>query len=169
MFDQRNPAIIICSRELERALNMKALHVTEIRFVYYGMSWCSTSAIFAIITCSKELEHTKNMTAIHVPKIRFVCYGTGRYLWNELMSVQSHQHPLFKRIGGRTHWIRKHYISSKLGSCTYYGMSWCSISAIPPSSVLKNWSARALNMKAPCRRNLVCVTCLPHSCLLCDR
>ena len=31
MFDHTNPSVIICSPELERALNMKALHVTEIR------------------------------------------------------------------------------------------------------------------------------------------
>ena len=31
MFDHSNPAVIICSNELERALDMKALHVTEIR------------------------------------------------------------------------------------------------------------------------------------------
>ena len=31
MFDQANPSIIICSTDLERALDMKALHVTEIR------------------------------------------------------------------------------------------------------------------------------------------
>ena len=31
MFDHANPSVIICSPELERALNMKALHVTEIR------------------------------------------------------------------------------------------------------------------------------------------
>lgn len=31
MFDQQNPAIIICSKQLETALNMRALHVTEIR------------------------------------------------------------------------------------------------------------------------------------------
>jgi len=31
MFDHANPSVIICSTDLERALNMKALHVTEIR------------------------------------------------------------------------------------------------------------------------------------------
>ena len=31
MFDHANPFIIICSTDLEKALNMKALHVTEIR------------------------------------------------------------------------------------------------------------------------------------------
>ena len=31
MFDQANPSIILCSTGLERALDMKALHVTEIR------------------------------------------------------------------------------------------------------------------------------------------
>ena len=31
MYDQSNPSIIICSSELERALDMKALHVTEIK------------------------------------------------------------------------------------------------------------------------------------------
>lgn len=31
MFDQNNPSIIICSTDLERALDMKAFHVTEIR------------------------------------------------------------------------------------------------------------------------------------------
>ena len=30
-FDERNPSIIICSPDLEEALNMKTLHVTEIR------------------------------------------------------------------------------------------------------------------------------------------
>jgi hypothetical protein len=33
MFDHRNPVIILCGGELEKALNMKALHVTELRFV----------------------------------------------------------------------------------------------------------------------------------------
>ena len=43
MYDEKNPSIILCSRDLEEALNMKALHVTEIRykkncsFCYY--SW----------------------------------------------------------------------------------------------------------------------------------
>ena len=31
MFDKANPSIILCSTDLEEALNMKALHVTEIR------------------------------------------------------------------------------------------------------------------------------------------
>ena len=31
MFDNRNPSMILCSPELERALNMKAFHITEIR------------------------------------------------------------------------------------------------------------------------------------------
>ena len=30
-FDEKNPSIIMCSPDLEEALNMKALHVTEIR------------------------------------------------------------------------------------------------------------------------------------------
>ena len=33
MFDPSNHSIILCSPELERVLNMKALHVTEFRFV----------------------------------------------------------------------------------------------------------------------------------------
>ena len=32
MYDEKNPAIILCSGDLEEALNMKALHVTEIRY-----------------------------------------------------------------------------------------------------------------------------------------
>jgi hypothetical protein len=36
MFDMRNPAMIICDQELENALNMKALHVTEIRELVYS-------------------------------------------------------------------------------------------------------------------------------------
>lgn len=32
MYDEKNPSIILCSRDLEEALNMKALHVTEIRY-----------------------------------------------------------------------------------------------------------------------------------------
>ena len=31
LFDPSNPVVIICSPELEKAFNMKALHVTEIR------------------------------------------------------------------------------------------------------------------------------------------
>ena len=31
LFDPRNPSVILCSPQLEKALNMKALHVTEIR------------------------------------------------------------------------------------------------------------------------------------------
>ena len=31
MFDHSNPAVILCSQDLEEALNMRALHVTEIR------------------------------------------------------------------------------------------------------------------------------------------
>ena len=31
LYDEKNPSIILCSRDLEEALNMKALHVTEIR------------------------------------------------------------------------------------------------------------------------------------------
>lgn len=32
LYDEKNPSIILCSRDLEEALNMKALHVTEIRY-----------------------------------------------------------------------------------------------------------------------------------------
>ncbi len=35
MFDMRNPAIILCDKDLESALNMRALHVTEIRNIVY--------------------------------------------------------------------------------------------------------------------------------------
>ena len=31
LYDEKNPSVILCSQELEEALNMKALHVTEIR------------------------------------------------------------------------------------------------------------------------------------------
>ena len=31
MFDERNPSVIMCSKPLEKALNQKALHVTEVR------------------------------------------------------------------------------------------------------------------------------------------
>jgi len=31
LFDMKNPSIILCDNDLEEALNMKALHVTEIR------------------------------------------------------------------------------------------------------------------------------------------
>ena len=31
MFDERNPSVIICSNQLETALNQRALHVTEVR------------------------------------------------------------------------------------------------------------------------------------------
>ena len=33
LFDERNPSIILCSEELEQALEMRAVHVTEIRDV----------------------------------------------------------------------------------------------------------------------------------------
>jgi E3 ubiquitin-protein ligase Mdm2 len=36
MFDMRNPAIILCNKELEQALNMRAMHVTEIRELVYS-------------------------------------------------------------------------------------------------------------------------------------
>lgn len=35
MFDMRNPAIILCDQDLEKALGMKALHVTQIREQVY--------------------------------------------------------------------------------------------------------------------------------------
>ena len=31
MFDERNPSVIICSKPLEAALNLRALRVTEVR------------------------------------------------------------------------------------------------------------------------------------------
>ena len=31
LFDRRNPTLIICNSELEDALEMKALHITEIK------------------------------------------------------------------------------------------------------------------------------------------
>ena len=31
MFDERNPTVILCSKELEMALNQRAFHVTEVR------------------------------------------------------------------------------------------------------------------------------------------
>ena len=34
LFDANNPTVIICSTELENALDMKALHVTEIKYVF---------------------------------------------------------------------------------------------------------------------------------------
>ncbi len=40
MFDMRNPAIILCDKDLEAALNMRALHVTEIRYRYPGLWIC---------------------------------------------------------------------------------------------------------------------------------
>jgi hypothetical protein len=36
MFDMRNPAIILCDQNLERALNMRALHVSEIRAIVHS-------------------------------------------------------------------------------------------------------------------------------------
>ena len=33
LYDERNPSVILCSPELEAALNMKALHITEVRNV----------------------------------------------------------------------------------------------------------------------------------------
>jgi len=35
MFDMRNPAIILCDQDLEKALGMKALHVSQIRELVY--------------------------------------------------------------------------------------------------------------------------------------
>ncbi len=34
MFDRRNPPIILCDKDLEAALNMRALHVSELRYGY---------------------------------------------------------------------------------------------------------------------------------------
>jgi len=42
MFDHRNPAIILCGPALEDALNMKGLHVTEIRFIF---------GLFSVVYC----------------------------------------------------------------------------------------------------------------------
>jgi len=36
MFDMRNPAIILCDQNLEKALNMRALHVSEIRAIVHS-------------------------------------------------------------------------------------------------------------------------------------
>ena len=36
MFDMKNPAVILCDQNLEKALNMRALHVTEIRDIVYS-------------------------------------------------------------------------------------------------------------------------------------
>jgi len=36
MFDMRNPAIILCDKNLEMALNMQAMHVIEIRELVYS-------------------------------------------------------------------------------------------------------------------------------------
>ena len=33
LFDPKNPAIVLCDEDLEMALNMKACHVTEIRYM----------------------------------------------------------------------------------------------------------------------------------------
>jgi hypothetical protein len=40
MFDMRNPAIILCDKDLENALNMRALHVTEIRNIVFCQLIC---------------------------------------------------------------------------------------------------------------------------------
>jgi hypothetical protein len=44
MFDMRNPAIILCDKDLEAALNMRALHVTEIRYRTYVTIFHADSA-----------------------------------------------------------------------------------------------------------------------------
>ena len=46
MYDEKNPSIILCSRDLEEALNMKALHVTEIRY----KKNCSSSCYYSWLT-----------------------------------------------------------------------------------------------------------------------
>jgi hypothetical protein len=54
MFDMRNPAIILCDKDLEAALNMRALHVTEIRYRtsctcylrYYISGFTGTSCVY---------------------------------------------------------------------------------------------------------------------------
>ena len=33
LYDPQNPAVILCDQHLEEALDIKALHVSEIRFV----------------------------------------------------------------------------------------------------------------------------------------
>jgi hypothetical protein len=56
MFDMRNPAIILCDKDLEAALNMRALHVTEIRYRYQ---------LYLLLT---SLHF---MRALHVTEIRY--------------------------------------------------------------------------------------------------
>ena len=46
MFDSTNPAIILCSHELEEALNIKALHVSEMRSAARSPSYNNNNYIF---------------------------------------------------------------------------------------------------------------------------
>jgi len=83
LYDEKNPSIIICSSDLERALDMKALHVTEIRDLvlshmiriedeaflsrYFSQSTHSTNNVSVSISQSsvspaQRLIHTANIS-----------------------------------------------------------------------------------------------------------
>ena len=38
LYDPQNPTVVLCDQRLEEALDVKALHVSEIRYCIVGMS-----------------------------------------------------------------------------------------------------------------------------------
>ena len=61
LFDPPNPSIILCSPDLERALNMKALHVTEVRnqVLYHVIKVPEHAFRRQFIELEKQREHDK--------------------------------------------------------------------------------------------------------------
>ena len=61
MYDEKNPSIILCSRDLEEALNMKALHVTEIRY--------ESRLSYSYQTHCTDVLHGRDLVLSHLIKL----------------------------------------------------------------------------------------------------
>ncbi len=107
MFDMRNPAIILCDKDLEAALNMRALHVTEIRYRPYLVPAVPATYVTIFHAGSESARHRNQvpyqlyllltslyfMRALHVSEIRYrtncTCYLRHyRYISSGLCTSQ---------------------------------------------------------------------------------
>ena len=66
MYDEKNPSIILCSRDLEEALNMKALHVTEIR---YDESRLKLQLAGTLYNDCTNVLHARDLVLSHLIKL----------------------------------------------------------------------------------------------------
>ena len=74
MYDQSNPPIIICSNEFERALGMKALHITEIRDIVLSQLTRVSDQ-----TCGKSLIQVERTSGFPISNPRTNTFLKNKY------------------------------------------------------------------------------------------